>query len=106
MQSLGVGNCVMSLFERPLLGDEYSPKKNAPLIFMPVTVVACLFALCGIVCNFIVLFDGPDGETSLPSQSMLLCSASDGSTWEMHDSLDNSLCHFFVYVRHQSNHNL
>mmetsp|Transcript_50508 Transcript_50508/g.86543 ORF Transcript_50508/g.86543 Transcript_50508/m.86543 type:complete len:150 (-) Transcript_50508:318-767(-) len=51
----------MSLFERPLLGDEYSPKKNAPLIFMPVTIVACMFALCGIVCNMIVLFDGPDG---------------------------------------------
>ena len=53
----------MSLFEKPLLGDEYSPKKNAPLIFMPVTVVAVTFGLCGIVANFMVLCDGPDGET-------------------------------------------
>ena len=52
----------MSLFERPLLGDEYSPKKNAPLIFMPVTIIAVVLGICGIIANFMVLVDGPDGK--------------------------------------------
>ncbi len=52
----------MSLFERPLLGDEYSPKKNAPLLFIPITLLAVVFGICGIVANSFVLFDGTDGE--------------------------------------------
>lgn len=51
----------MSLFEKPLFGDEYSPKRNAPIIFMPVTVVAFILGICGIVANTIVLIDGPSG---------------------------------------------
>ena len=54
----------MSLFDKPLLGDEFSPKKNAPLIFMPITVIAVGFALCGIVANFVVLIHESEGNFS------------------------------------------
>ena len=50
----------MSIFcEWPVLGDEYSPKKNAPYIFVPITALGVVLGLCGIVANFIVLVDGP-----------------------------------------------
>jgi hypothetical protein len=56
-----------TLFEKPVLGDEYSPKKNAPLIFMPVTLIAVIFGICGIIANLIVLIDGTDGTRMLHS---------------------------------------
>ena len=55
------GRTMTTLFEKPVLGDEYSPKKNAPLIFMPVTLIAVIFGICGIIANLIVLIDGTDG---------------------------------------------
>jgi hypothetical protein len=52
----------MSLFEAPLLGDEYSPKKNAPLIFMPITLAGVVLGIGGLVANMMVLCDSADGN--------------------------------------------
>ncbi len=56
----------MSLFEKPIFGDEYSPKKNAPIIFMPVTLYGVAMGVCGIVANLFVVSDGPDGKKFHP----------------------------------------
>lgn len=55
----------MSIFERPLLGDEYSPKKNAPILFMPITFISVVLAICGIIANCCVLFDDSDGNYNI-----------------------------------------
>jgi hypothetical protein len=54
----------MSLFEKPHLGDDYSPKKNAPYLFMPITFSAIVLGICAIVANFFVLCDGPGSSSA------------------------------------------